>query len=69
MRRIERYVAGTVWFSILLVLLVLVGIDTLSAFIDESGNRSDTYGFHRDCALCRPDAARPLLRVHSFCRA
>jgi lipopolysaccharide export system permease protein len=45
MRRIERYVAGTVWFSILLVLLVLVGIDTLSAFIDESGNRSDTYGF------------------------
>jgi len=45
MRRIERYVAGTVWVSILLVLLVIVGIDALSAFIDESGNRSDSYGF------------------------
>jgi lipopolysaccharide export system permease protein len=45
MRRVERYVAGTVWISILLVLLVIVGIDALSAFIDESGSRSDSYGF------------------------
>lgn len=45
MRRINRYVARTVWLSILLVLLVIVGIDGLSAFIDESDNRSSTYGF------------------------
>lgn len=45
MRRLNRYVARTVWLSILLVLLVIVGIDGLSAFIDEAGGRSDTYGF------------------------
>jgi lipopolysaccharide export system permease protein len=45
MQRLNRYVARTVWLSILLVLLVIVGIDGLSAFIDEAGNRSDTYGF------------------------
>jgi lipopolysaccharide export system permease protein len=45
MRRLNRYVARTVWLSILLVLLVIVGIDGLSAFIDESDSRSATYGF------------------------
>ncbi|MFT7288229.1 MAG: lipopolysaccharide export system permease protein [Halieaceae bacterium] len=45
MRIIDRYIARTVWFSIVLVLLVIVGIDALSAFIDESGSRSDSYGF------------------------
>lgn len=45
MRRLNRYVARTVWLSILLVLLVIVGIDALSAFIDESDSRSATYGF------------------------
>ncbi|WOJ93884.1 LPS export ABC transporter permease LptG [Congregibacter variabilis] len=45
MGRLNRYVARTVWLSILLVLLVIVGIDGLSAFIDESDSRSDSYGF------------------------
>lgn len=45
MRRVDRYIAVTVWLSTLLVLLVIVGIDALSAFIDESGSRSATYGF------------------------
>lgn len=45
MRRVNRYIARSVWFSILLVLLVIVGIDALSAFIDEAGDRSDSYGF------------------------
>jgi len=44
-RRIDRYIAVTVWASILIVLFVIVGIDALSAFIDEADNRSDTYGF------------------------
>lgn len=45
MGRLNRYVARTVWLSILLVLLVIVGIDGLSAFIDESDSRSASYGF------------------------
>lgn len=45
MSRIDRYVAGTVWLSVLLVLLVIVGIDVLSAFIDESDSRGPGYGF------------------------
>lgn len=45
MGRLGRYIARTVWLSILLVLLVIVGIDALSAFIDEAGDRSDSYGF------------------------
>lgn len=45
MRALDRYVAKTVWLSILLVLLVIVGIDALSSFIDESGSRTDSYGF------------------------
>lgn len=45
MRRIDTYIARTVWLSILLVLMVIVGIDALSAFIDEADHRSDTYGF------------------------
>lgn len=45
MRRVSRYIAGTVWVSTLLVLFVIVGVDALSAFIDESGSRSDAYGF------------------------
>ena len=34
MKRLDRYLARTIWMSILLVLLVIVGIDALSA----SGN-------------------------------
>ncbi|MFK7828411.1 MAG: LPS export ABC transporter permease LptG [Congregibacter sp.] len=45
MSALDRYIAKSVWFSILLVLLVIVGIDALSAFIDESGGRSESYGF------------------------
>lgn len=45
MSGLSRYIAKTVWLSILLVLLVIVGIDVLSAFIDESGGRTDSYGF------------------------
>ncbi len=45
MRHIDRYIARNVWMSVLLVLLVIVGIDALSAFIDESEKRSDSYGF------------------------
>ncbi|MFK8041250.1 LPS export ABC transporter permease LptG [Congregibacter sp.] len=45
MSKLNRYVARTVWLSILLVLLVIVGIDGLSAFIDESDSRSASYGF------------------------
>ena len=45
MRRLDLYIARTVWVSVLLVLLVIVGIDALSAFIDESEKRSATYGF------------------------
>ncbi|GAB5415862.1 MAG: LPS export ABC transporter permease LptG [Congregibacter sp.] len=45
MRALDRYVAKTVWLSVLLVLLVIVGIDALSAFIDESGRRTANYGF------------------------
>jgi lipopolysaccharide export system permease protein len=45
MRRIDGYVARTVWVSVLLVLLVIVSIDALSAFIDEADNRSERYDF------------------------
>lgn len=45
MKRIDRYIAKTVWFSILLVLFAILGIDVLSAFIDEADNRGDDYGF------------------------
>ena len=44
-RRVDGYIARTVWVSILLVLLVIVSIDALSAFIDESDSRSDRYDF------------------------
>ncbi len=45
MQLVDRYIARTVWMSILLVLLVIVGIDALSAFIDEADSRSAAYGF------------------------
>ena len=45
MSRLNSYLAGVVWRSTLLVLLVIVGIDALSAFIDEAGSRSERYGF------------------------
>lgn len=45
MGRLNRYVARSIWFSVLLVLLVVVGIDALTAFIDESQDLSSSYGF------------------------
>ena len=47
MKRLDRYLARTIWMSILLVLLVIVGIDALSAFIDETGRRSAAYDFRQ----------------------
>jgi lipopolysaccharide export system permease protein len=44
-RRIGRYIARNIWQSVLLVLLVVVGIDALSAFIDEADSRSASYDF------------------------
>lgn len=45
MTTLNRYIGRTIWLSILLVLLVIVGIDALSAFIDESESRKEAYGF------------------------
>ena len=45
MRRLNRYVGGTVLFSILLVLAIIVGLDALTAFIDESQKISEAYTF------------------------
>jgi lipopolysaccharide export system permease protein len=45
MRRLERHVGRTVLAAIGMVLLVLVGIDALSAFIDESDSLTENYGF------------------------
>ena len=47
MKRLDRYLARTIRASILLALLVIVGIDALSAFIDEAGRRSAAYGFRQ----------------------
>lgn len=45
MRRLPRYIARRVWFSVLLVLLVVVGLDSLAEFLDESADRSSSYGY------------------------
>ncbi|MDO8860708.1 LPS export ABC transporter permease LptG [Haliea sp. E1-2-M8] len=45
MRLLDRYIGRTVFAAILMVLLVIVGIDVVSAFIDESGDVSESYGF------------------------
>ena len=47
MKRVDRYLARTIRMSILLALLVIVGIDALSAFIDEADSRSAAYGFRQ----------------------
>jgi lipopolysaccharide export system permease protein len=46
-RRLDRYVGRTVLASILLVLAVIVGLDALSALLDESEDISQTYTFAR----------------------
>ena len=45
MRLLSRYVGGTVLSSILLVLAIIVGLDGLTAFIDESQKISQSYTF------------------------
>ncbi|MEM8942012.1 MAG: LPS export ABC transporter permease LptG [Pseudomonadota bacterium] len=47
MRLIDAYLAALVWKTTLLVLFVIVGIDALSAFIDEAGSRSARWGFEQ----------------------
>ncbi len=45
MQKLDAYIGRTVFVTILLVLVVIVGLDAMSAFIDESGDISDTYTF------------------------
>ena len=45
MRRLSRYVGSSVFKSILLVLVIIVGLDALTAVIDEAEDISDTYTF------------------------
>ena len=45
MRRLDRYVGGTVLSSILLVLAIIVGLDAITAFIDESQKTTENYTF------------------------
>lgn len=45
MRRLDRYVGGTVLSSILLVLAIIVGLDAMTAFIDESQKTTENYTF------------------------
>ncbi len=43
MRKLDAYIARTVVLSTVLVLAIIVGLDVVTAFIDESGDRSETY--------------------------
>lgn len=45
MRRLDRYVGRTVLVATCLVLGIIVGLDAVSAFIDEAGDISETYTF------------------------
>ncbi|MEO4047787.1 LPS export ABC transporter permease LptG [Pseudomonas sp. CAU 1711] len=44
MRRLDRYIGTSVFFAILAVLGIIVGLGLLFAFIDELGDFSDSYG-------------------------
>lgn len=43
MRGLDHYIGRTVVFAIALVLAIIVGLDAVTAFIDEAGDMSDTY--------------------------
>ena len=43
MRGLDRYIGRTVVVSTALVLCIIVGLDAVTAFIDEAGDMSDTY--------------------------
>ena len=45
MKQLDRYLMNTLFWSILGVLAVLVGLDALSQLIDDLGDLSDTYHF------------------------
>ncbi|MEM1111156.1 MAG: LPS export ABC transporter permease LptG [Pseudomonadota bacterium] len=45
MLRLERYITQSVLWAILLVLMVVVGLDAVSALVDEAEDSSETYGF------------------------
>lgn len=45
MRKLDRHVGWTVFTAIVLVLVIIVGLDAIAAFIDESDNISETYTF------------------------
>lgn len=45
MRKLDRYVGWTVFAAIALVLAIIVGLDAVAAFIDESEDISATYTF------------------------
>ncbi|MDG1311286.1 MAG: LPS export ABC transporter permease LptG [Porticoccaceae bacterium] len=45
MRRLSRHVGTTIFFSITLALLVLVGLDVVAAIIDEAGDTRNNYQF------------------------
>lgn len=45
MRRLDRYIGRSVIGAILLVLVIIVGLDAITAFIDESDDISETYTF------------------------
>ncbi len=45
MRRLDRYVGATVLASIVLVLAIIVGLDAMAAFIDESQKITEGYTF------------------------
>ncbi|MEH6583542.1 MAG: LPS export ABC transporter permease LptG [Halioglobus sp.] len=45
MRRLDRYVGKTVLVAICLVLAIIVGLDAVTAFIDEADDISETYTF------------------------
>ncbi|WP_068828085.1 LPS export ABC transporter permease LptG [Pseudomonas sp. BMS12] len=44
MRRLDRYIGSSVFFAILAVLGIIVGLALLFAFIDELGDLSENYG-------------------------
>jgi len=45
MRKLDRYIGTTVLSSIMLVLAIIVGLDALTAFLDEVQDLSDNYTF------------------------
>ena len=49
MNLLDRYVGSTVLVSILLVLAIIVGLDAVTAFIDEADNIDENYSFGQVC--------------------